>query len=259
MSSLELPAIFISHGAPDLPLRSGEATTFLKQLSQQFPKPKAILVISAHWNTPSPTVSAAAQPKTIHDFSGFPDALYQLTYPVAGAPELAERVVKLLDEKGLNGQLHPNRGLDHGAWTPLMLSYPLADIPVTQLSIQYALSPKQHFQLGQALEPLRHEGVLILASGGATHNLRAFAEDYDAPPPLWVQQFDDWLAEAIATGNLEALLNYRHLAPHAAENHPTDEHLLPLFVALGAGGDQRTQLYKGYTYGAFSMAAYAFA
>jgi 4,5-DOPA dioxygenase extradiol len=255
---MALPTVFISHGAPDLPVRSGAANSFLKQLSQQLPKPQSILVISAHWNTPYPTVSAAIKPQTIHDFSGFPNALYQLTYPVAGAPELAERVVKLLTDKGLNGQLHPSRGLDHGAWTPLMLSYPLADIPVTQLSIQYALSPEQHFRVGQALEPLRHEGVLILASGGATHNLQAFAGDYDAAPPQWVQQFDDWLAEAIATGNLEALLNYRHLAPYAAKNHPTDEHLLPLFVALGAGGDHRTQLHKSFTYGAFSMAAYAF-
>ncbi|HEY9641157.1 MAG TPA: class III extradiol ring-cleavage dioxygenase [Coleofasciculaceae cyanobacterium] len=256
---MTLPAVFVSHGAPDLPLRSGAATTFLKQLGQQFAKPKAILVISAHWSTPSPLVSAASQPQTIHDFSGFPDALYQLTYPVAGAPELAERVVKLLADQGLNGQLHPSRGLDHGAWIPLMLAYPLADIPVTQLSIQYGLDPEQHFRMGQALEPLRHEGVLILASGGATHNLRAFIGDYHAAPPEWVQQFDDWLEGAIATGNLETLLNYRHLAPYAVKNHPTDEHLLPLFVALGAGGDHRTRLHNSFTYGAFSMAAYTFA
>ncbi|HEY9763363.1 MAG TPA: class III extradiol ring-cleavage dioxygenase [Trichocoleus sp.] len=255
-----LPVLFISHGAPDLPLRSGAVQDFLRQLPQTLPHPQAILVVSAHWNSPEPWVSAAPEPKTIYDFSGFPDALYQLKYPAAGAPELANRVVELLSKAGFAAATHPSRGLDHGAWTPLMLVYPEAQIPVTQLSIQYQQGGEHHFRLGRALEPLRDEGVLIVASGAATHNLRAFNPTYEAPPPDWVTAFDDWLSDAIAQHDTQSLLNYRQLAPHAADNHPTEEHLLPLFVALGAGGKdaQGRQLHSSYTYGVFSMAAYAF-
>jgi 4,5-DOPA dioxygenase extradiol len=255
-----LPAIFLSHGAPDLPIREGAVTNFLRSLHQQFPQPKAILVISAHWHSDPPMVSTARQPKTIHDFSGFPEVLYHLSYPAPGAPDLAERVVTLLTQAGIACDTHPSRGLDHGTWTPLILAYPAADIPVTQLSIQYHRDSFHHWELGQALEPLRYEGVLIMGSGSATHNLYAFGERYDALPPLWVQQFDEWLAETIEQRNWNALMQYREVAPYAQENHPTEEHLLPLFVALGAGGvDVRgIQLHRSYTYSAFSMAAYAF-
>jgi 4,5-DOPA dioxygenase extradiol len=255
-----LPAVFISHGAPDLPIRDGAVTSFLKSLAQQFPKPQAILVVSAHWNSDLPVVSAAKEPGTIHDFSGFPQALYQMEYPAPGAPELADRVVKLLGQADITCNTHPTRGFDHGTWTPLILAYPAAEIPVTQLSIQYDRDPWHHWQVGQALESLRSEGILIIGSGSATHNLSAFSEHYDDPAPPWVQQFDEWLAQTIDQGNWEALLNYRKLAPHATENHPTAEHLLPLFVVIGAGGDRAKgiQLHRSYTYGAFSMAAYAF-
>jgi 4,5-DOPA dioxygenase extradiol len=255
-----LPAIFLSHGAPDLTIRDGAVTHFLKSLAQKFPKPQAILVVSAHWNSDLPMVSAAKNPKTIHDFSGFPQALYEIEYPAPGAPELADRVVGLLNQAGIPCETHPTRGFDHGAWTPLLLAYPAAEIPVTQLSIQYDRDPLHHWKVGQALELLRSEGVLIIGSGSATHNLSAFSEHYDDPPPSWVQQFDEWLAQTIIQGDWESLLKYRQVALYAAENHPTDEHLLPLFVALGAGGHQAqgTQLHHSYTYGAFSMAAYAF-
>lgn len=255
-----LPTIFLSHGAPDLPLKEGAVAQFLRSLSPHFPKPKAILVVSPHWLTDSPQVSAALQPRTIYDFSGFPAELYQLRYPAPGAPELADRVASLLNQAGISCAIHPSRGLDHGAWTPLILAYPAADIPVTQLSIQYDRDPQYHWQLGQALTPLHQEGVLIIGSGSATHNLYAFAQQYDAPPPQWVEEFDDWLAIMIERANWEALLRYRELAPYAQENHPTEEHLLPLFVAMGAGGPQTKgrQLHRSYTYGSFSMAAYAF-
>lgn len=257
---IRLPTLFVSHGAPDLPIRSGAAQDFLRELPQQFPKPRAILVVSAHWNTPYPTVSTAPLPRTIYDFSGFPANLYRLTYPAAGAPELAEQVVTLLTQAGLRADMHSDRGLDHGAWTPLILAYPEADIPVTQLSIQYPLGPEHHFRVGQALTPLRDQGVLILASGAATHNFDGFNPTYQADPPDWVTQFDHWLRDMIEHHDIPQLLHYRQIAPFAIENHPTDEHLLPLFVALGAGGETATGtlLHSSYVYGAFSMAAYAF-
>ncbi len=255
-----LPTIFLSHGAPDLPIRTGAAPDFLRSLRHMISLPEAILVVSAHWHADRPLVSSANQPKTIHDFSGFPETLYQLHYAAPGAPDLADRVVTLLTQAGIASGLHPSRGFDHGAWTPLILAYPEATIPVTQLSINYARDPQYHWHVGQALASLRHEGVLVIGSGSATHNLYAFAREYQASPPAWVQQFDDWLAATIAQRQWDALLHYRHHAPYAQENHPTDEHLLPLFVALGAAGanPQGTPLHRSYTYGAFSMAAYAF-
>jgi 4,5-DOPA dioxygenase extradiol len=255
-----LPTLFLSHGAPDLPLRDGVVTEFLRSLHHHFSKPKAILVISAHWYSEMPMVSAAVAPRTIYDFSGFPAELYKLNYPAPGSPELADRVVTLLNQAGMSAQIDPSRGFDHGTWTPLMLVYPAADIPVVQLSIQYYQNVNYHYQLGQALEILRQEGVLIIGSGSATHNLRAFSTEYDAAPPSWVQQFDHWLADAIARQDWPHLMQYRQLAPYAQENHPTEEHLLPLFVVLGATGSaaKGVQLHRSYTYGAFSMAAYAF-
>ena len=255
------PTLFVSHGSPDLLLRDSPTLDFLKQLGTQLGKPKAILAISAHWATRIPTVSIAAQATSIHDFWGFPRELYQMNYSAPGAPELAEQTTKLLAEAGFEIETNPNRGLDHGAWEPLMLMYPEADVPVTQLSIQPGLGTSYHLQLGRALAPLRQEGVLILASGTTTHNLRAFGQfAFDATPPDWVKQFDDWLEIAIAQNNTDALLDYRRQAPYAIQNHPSDEHLLPLFVALGAGGEavQTTQLHTSFTYGVFSMAAYAF-
>jgi 4,5-DOPA dioxygenase extradiol len=256
-----LSALFVSHGAPDLPIREGAVTEFLRGLPQRLPqKPQAILVISAHWNSAEPIVSLATQPQTIYDFSGFPEEIYRLSYPAPGAPELGDRVMRLLHEAGFSCQGHPSRGLDHGAWTPLILAYPDADIPVTQLSIQPQAGVAHHYRLGQALAALRSEGVLIFASGSVTHNLRAVGDRYDAPPLNWVRVFDEWLAERISDRDWNAVLNYRQMAPDAIENHPTDEHLLPLFVALGAGGEDAigVQLHHSFTYGALSMAAYAF-
>ncbi|MEM6520210.1 MAG: class III extradiol ring-cleavage dioxygenase [Cyanobacteria bacterium P01_C01_bin.70] len=254
------PTLFLSHGAPDLPIREGAVNHFLKSLSQQLPQPQAILVISAHWPGEPLQVSATLNPETHHDFSGFPQALYQLDYPAPGSPELANRIVQLLSPAGIACQPHSRRGFDHGTWTPLILAYPTAEIPVVQLSVQYRQSPQRHWQIGQALEPLRHEGVLIIGSGSATHNLAAMRSDYQASTPAWVWEFDDWLTKTIEHQNWGALMQYRQLAPYARENHPTPEHLLPLFVALGAVGQaaQAKQLHRSYTYGVLSMAAYAF-
>ena len=255
------PAVFVSHGAPDLSLHPSAARSFLSQLGKKLGEPQAILVISAHWGTQQPTVSGVEKPSTIHDFWGFDPRLSSSNYPALGAPKLAQKVTVLLKQAGIKSSVNNNRGLDHGAWNPLKLMYPNADIPVTQLSIQPHLSPKHHFQIGRAIYPLREEEVLILGSGSATHNLREFGKySIDASVPDWVTEFSQWLSHSLQQGNIEALLNYKAIAPHARKNHPTEEHLLPLFVALGAGKDRKEiiELHHSYTYGVLSMAAYAF-
>ena len=255
------PAIFVSHGSPTLPLERGVAVDFLRGLGSELDRPKAILVVSAHWDTLRPAVSAAREPETIYDFYGFPPELYRLRYPAPGAPKLAERVAGLLEEKGLRTDVDPARGLDHGAWTPLFHMYPQADIPVTQFAIQSRLGPAHHVRLGEALKPLRDEGVLIFASGGATHNLRELSYQRGNPVPQpWVVEFNEWLANAVLSGRRDELVGYRQKAPHAVRNHPTDEHLIPLFVALGAGSTDAAprRLHTSISSGVISMDAYRF-
>lgn len=219
-------------------------------------RPEAILCVSAHWETERPAVSGAVRPETIHDFFGFPDALYRLRYPAPGAPQLAKRAGQLLGDAGIGCDVDSSRGLDHGAWNPLLLSYPDADIPVTQLSIQAHLDPAHHVRLGRALRPLRGENVLILASGGAVHNLRQFQVDRDTPA-AWAVAFEAWLAERIEAGDEAALAGYREAQPQARLAHPRDEHLLPLFVAMGAGGGPGRALHRSFAHGSLSMAAFA--
>lgn len=256
----QIPAVFVSHGAPTLALEQNDTVEFLKRLGGELGRPPALLCISAHWNTEVPTVSGAESPETIHDFGGFPDELYRMRYPAPGAPGVASRVRELLGAAGLACTVAPGRGLDHGAWVPLKLMYPEADVPVTQLSVQPQLGTKHHFRMGRALAPLREEGVIVLATGSATHNLSRIGRG--EVPPEWAREFDDWLRLKISEGALDELLNYRSLAPHAAVAHPTDEHLLPLFVALGAGSGESTargrSLHRGWTWGSLSMAAYGF-
>ena len=255
---MPLPTFFISHGAPDLPIRTGPTQAFLGQLLTTLPQPPtAILAISAHWLTAHPTLSTHPQPQTLYDFGGFPPRLSELVYRAPGHPALAQRVAERLRQGGFLPQFNRHRGYDHGAWTPLILMDPAGQIPVTLLSVQPQETPAHHLHLGKALAPLRNEGVLIIGSGAATHNMAAFNGDYHAAPPTWATEFDRWLADTIAHNDITALVNYRQLAPHAERNHPTDEHLLPLFVALGAGG-RGQQVNHGFTYGAFSMAAYRF-
>jgi 4,5-DOPA dioxygenase extradiol len=257
-----LPSIFVSHGAPTLALTPAPAHDFLKGLGAALGRPAAILCISAHWETEPAAVSAAPEPETIHDFSGFPAPLYRLGYPAPGALGLADRVVELLGRAGIPSTRDPARGLDHGAWIPLLLMYPQADIPVAQLSVQLPLGPAHHLALGRALAPLRHEGVLVLGSGGATHNLAEFrGQPIDAPPPTHVRAFDAWLAAAAEAGDEAALLDYRQQAPEAHRIHPREEHFLPFFVAFGAAGTggKGRRLHASFTYGVLSMAAFAFA
>lgn len=259
---MTLPALFLSHGSPTLVIDPSEARTFLEGLSGRLPRPRAILVISAHFNAPRPTLTASRQPVTIHDFGGFPDALYQLQYPSPGTQELATDFAKLLRDADFDAVTDGERGLDHGAWIPLMLAWPEADIPVLQLSISINHSPEWHYKLGQALQPLRDEGVLIIGSGGATHNLRAFfthRPGLNIPPPPWVTDFAEWLASRIEAGDHDAVLSAVQAGPYGRENHPSMDHILPLFVALGAGGaSPGKRLHKSTTYGILAMDAYSF-
>jgi 4,5-DOPA dioxygenase extradiol len=256
-----LPTLFLSHGAPTLPLSRSPAHDFLAGLAATIERPKAIVVASAHWETERPQVNAVAVNDTIHDFHGFPRALYEMTYPAPGDAILAAHVLRLLADAGLPGTPDTVRGLDHGAWVPLLLAYPAHDIPVLQVSIQSHLGPEHHARLGAALAPLRAEGVLIVGSGSFTHDLRRFrGQAEDAPVQPDVTAFADWMDRAIRDGRRDDLLAYRSRAPHAVANHPTDEHLLPLYVALGAGGpDTKPEhLHNSAMFSILRMDAYAF-
>ena len=252
-----MPVVFVSHGAPDALFKAPDTVACWREIGRRIPRPKAILAVSAHWQALSPTASHAGAPATIHDFSGFAPALYDLQYPAPGAPALAERAVSLLAEADIAAALHPGRGLDNGAWVPLSAMYPQGNLPVTQLSLTRQ-GAAAHFEYGQALASLREEGVLILASGAITHNFSWL--DWDAendPPPLpKARVFADWVAEQLGAGKAAALLDYR-AAPHGAQAHPSDEHFLPLLVALGAAGKDAPERFSpGFTYGGLAMDAY---
>lgn len=259
-----MPTVFVSHGAPTLVIDPVPTRDFLLGLGKALPRPKAILAVSAHWDTPAPRSSLAETPPTIYDFYGFPDELYDMTYTAPGDPALAEKTARLVEGAGLPIGLDKGRGLDHGAWVPLTLMYPEADIPVTQLSIQSHMSPEHHLELGRALAPLREEGVLILSSGNATHNLReVFQHPIDGAPAPYARAFADWLTERVKAGDHDALARYLELGPNGQRCHPTPDHYVPLLVAAGAGGaggaggGKGRLLHDGWTYSVLSMAAYA--
>jgi len=252
------PVVFVSHGAPDVLLRGPDTLRIWRTIGRQMPEPRAVLAISAHWDARRPTASQAGAPETVHDFSGFPAELDRLRYPAPGAPALAERALSLLAAAGIAADLHPDRGLDHGAWVPLSVLLPEANVPVTQLSLVRKGTTAEHLAVGRALAPLRDEGVLILASGAITHNFAWL--DWRAPEGgstlAKAQRFADWMAERLLAGDLPAVLGYR-ATPLGAEAHPTEEHLLPLLVALGAAGDEVPVRHKPkVTYGALAMDAY---
>lgn len=259
--AIPLPTVFLSHGAPTMALQPGKAGPALSALGARLPRPDAILIVSPHWDTPTAQVSAVSQPETIHDFFGFPAPLYELRYPAPGAPRLAQQVCVLLTRAGIECALDASRGLDHGAWSPLRFLYPEADIPVTQLSLQSHLPPSEQYRIGQALASLPAENVLIIGSGSMTHNLGEFRGGrQDGAPQPYVMEFQNWFAAHLAQGDVPALLDYRARAPHAVRAHPTDDHLLPLFVALGAAGSQSgaKRLIDEVTYGMLAMDAYLF-
>ena len=256
-----LPSIFVSHGAPTLPLDDIPARAFLSSLGGSLGKPRAIVAVSAHTIGQRTAVFSAPRMKAVHDFRGFPQALYRLRYDPPGDPALAGRVASLLAGAGLDaaGPLEAD-GLDHGVWVPLLLAYPEADVPVVVVSLDAGLDAAHHLAVGRALAPLRDEGVLVMASGAATHNLREFfggRPDPDAAPAPYAAAFADWVTDAVTRGDLDGLADWQRRAPNAQRAHPTPEHFVPLLVAAGAGGPGRP-LHKSFAFGMLGMHAYAF-
>ena len=256
---MKLPTLFISHGAPTFALEPGRLGPLLGRLGRTLPRPRAIVVLSPHWMSRRLEVSSSPRPETVHDFGGFPRELYALQYPAPGAPGVAAEVIAQLARHGLTAVANDHNGLDHGAWVPLLHMYPDADIPVIQLSQPASPSPLALLELGQALAPLREQGILIVASGSITHNLYEFRMADKGEP--YAQAFVDWVWQRIEDGELGELLDYRSKAPSAVRAHPTDEHFLPLYFAIGAAGEDwraATRLDGGVTYGVLSMDSFVF-
>ena len=232
------PVLFLSHGSPLTALGGDELNRIWLALAERLSKPQAILMVSAHWMTRVPMVSGAVSPATIHDFGGFPDALYALDYPAPGAPELAQRVKQQLTDAGIATGIDSMRGFDHGAWVPLTALFPHADVPVLQLSIQPERCARHHYALGAALSSLSDDGILVVASGHTTHNLMDWLRPPAVLPAPESATFRAWAHEAIMRGDDEALFGWGQVSgAHAA--HPSNDHFLPLFVALGTAGTQR--------------------
>lgn len=256
------PALFVSHGAPTIVIDPIPAHDFLQAAGAKSPRPSAILVASAHFEAPGPTLTTHPAPPMIYDFGGFPAEMYAKQYPAPGNPALAERAGALLSGAGFAPRFDAARGYDHGTWTPLMLMYPEADIPVVQLSVDSRRNAAWHFAVGEALAPLRDENVLIVGSGSLTHDLRGFFVNplpEAASPVDYARAFADWTHDAVTQGRTEDLLDWTARAPFALRNHPTPEHFLPLFVALGAGGRHQPakRIHASYSHGVLAMDAYA--
>ena len=252
-------SVFVSHGSPMHALQPGPAGAAWQALGRRLPKPKAILIASAHWETNLPMLTGSAKPETVHDFYNFPEPLYRLRYPSPGAPDVAKRAQALLKDAGFTAGIDGCRGLDHGAWSPLLYMYPQADIPVVQISVQPALGPRHHVALGSAVRSLSEEGVLIIGSGHMTHNLRDWARGQGAPAP-YAREFQAWVFEKLRDNDIESLVDYRSRSAHGARAHPTDEHFLPLFFALGAaaGHARPERVYDAIDSGVLAMDAYVF-
>jgi len=256
-----LPTLFLSHGSPMHAVEPGAAGHAWAALGRMLPRPRAVLIASAHWTTSVPMLTGNPAPQTIHDFGGFPAELYAIRYPAPGAPELATRAVALLKDAGITAGVDGCRGLDHGAWVPLLHMYAAHDVPVVQVSLQPEQGAMHHVELGRALAPLARDGVLIVGSGHTTHNLRDWMANLRRSEPLqYAQAFADWLDGRLLAHDTAALVDYRDQAPDAVRAHPTEEHFLPLHVAWGAAGeDARVErVVTGFEAGALAMHSWLF-
>ena len=254
-----LPSLFLAHGAPDLSLVQHPARSFLETLDDVVERPRAILMISAHWESRRVELTTGAAPETIYDFYGWPPELYEIVYPAKTDATLIERCAALLEAAGIDHRLNPKRGYDHGAWVPMRMAYPEADVPIVQLSLLKRTGAKEHFELGKVLAPLREEGFLVVGSGATVHNLRMMAPE-GSPVPIWAEAFDQWLFDSLERRDLEGMLSFPNAPKTALAAHPTIEHFLPFFVAMGAGWDGGSSqcLHQSYSYGSLGMSCYAF-
>lgn len=254
-----LPTVFVSHGAPTFAIEPGLAGAQLRALGLALGKPRAVVVVSPHWMTQGVEITATDKPQTVHDFGGFPRALYSLQYPAPGSPELAVRIQQQLQYQGISARLDVRRGLDHGAWVPLMHLFPEADVPVVQVSFPFDVDEAKAFALGKALAPLAQDGVLIVGSGSLTHNLYEFRKG-EAQAAAYAQEFSAWVRKSVLDGDMTRLAQALALAPHAGRAHPTTEHFLPLLVAAGAASapSQVTVLNGGIRHGVLAMESYVF-
>lgn len=254
--------LFVPHGSPMFALQPGAAGAAMNDVVASMGTPRAIVVVSPHWETSVPTVGTATRLETIHDFGGFDPRLFEIQYPATGCPEAAAQVTQALQAAGLSVATDAHRGLDHGAWVPLRQMFPDADVPVVPLSVQHHGGPQHAYRVGQALAPLAEQGFLIVASGNITHNLRDWQRISmtGQATPGYVQQFADWVHSQMSARQTDALLGYRATQPAGTLAHPRDEHLLPLFTALGAAGAdaQPEAFYRGIYDHVIAMDGYTF-
>ncbi|WP_138750885.1 DODA-type extradiol aromatic ring-opening family dioxygenase [Paenibacillus sinopodophylli] len=254
-----IPSYFFAHGAPSIVLEDNEYTQLLKKFSENTSRPKGIVLFSAHWEETVQTVSGAETYETIYDFGGFQEELYRMTYPAKSDRSLAEQVQTLFSKQGIESTQNESRGLDHGAWAVLKLLYPDADIPVIALSVNRNLSNEQQYQIGKALAELREQDILIIGSGGTVHNLRRLNWQSNGTEE-WAEQFDNWLQSKLEAWDTEALFQYREQAPFAQDAVPTNEHFIPLLLAMGTGDANRKAvlLHRSYQYGNLSLSCWQF-
>jgi len=255
-----MPSYFFAHGAPSLVLEEHAYTDLMKQFKDNTPKPRAIVLFSAHWEEPIQTIGAAEQYSTIYDFGGFQDELYQMTYPARSDRALSERIQSLFASHGIESVLDEERGLDHGAWAVLKLLYPDADIPVIALSVNRYLTAEQQYEIGKALGELREQDVLIIGSGGTVHNLRRLNWRSSDGIDDWAESFDNWLQSKLENWDVDTLFRYMELAPHARDAVPTSEHFIPLLLAMGTGDANRQAelIHRSYQYGNLSLSCWQF-
>ncbi|MDF2903804.1 MAG: extradiol ring-cleavage dioxygenase class protein subunit [Bacillus sp. (in: firmicutes)] len=257
-----MPSLFIAHGAPLIAIENNEYTKFLTQLGQTLPRPKAVVLFSAHWESNSQKVSKIDQYQTIHDFGGFDPALYKIQYPAHGNQQITKEIEDLFNQSGVPFEIESQRGLDHGAWIVLRLLYPDADIPVISMSVNPNLTPAEQYKIGKTLSVLRANDVLIIGSGGTVHNLRAISWANDGQVDQWALEFDNWLAVHLNNWDLPALFKYDSQAPSAEYAVPPygKEHFVPIFYAMGAADDHQKAnlLHRSFRYGNLSQSVWQF-
>jgi len=260
-----ISSLFLSHGAPNMALHDTPVRKFMVDLGNSYPKPDAIIAVSAHFETTGAVVVSDPNPGMIYDFRGFEQELYNVNYPAPGNPELAQEVTDLVQSSGLPVRVLAERGFDHGTWVPFSLVWPQADIPIVQLSIDPDESAEYHYRLGRALAPLAARNILVVGTGNITHNLQALFAGDKSPEFIdkvrgWVDEFLNWVDSELDSGNSANLLEFKEKAPYWRENHPTDEHFLPIFVAMGAAGKDfaARKIHESVTYDFLAMDAWEF-